>query len=105
MFEVVFDANNNIGNSSLPYFFDQNGYGDALAAESFYNLFSNTDVRKSLFIVGSPIRGANVKVVNKFPNSGSADKDETKVIRISEVYLSQQKRLIKPIMKRWQKII
>lgn len=87
LFEVVFDANNNIGNSSLPYFFDQSGYGDALATESFYNLFSNTDVRKSLFIVGSPIRGANAKVVNKFPNSGSADKDETKVIRMSEVYL------------------
>lgn len=87
LFEVVFDANNNIGNNSLPYFFDQSGYGDALAAESFYNLFSNTDVRKSLFIVGSPIRGATVKVVNKFPNSGSADKDEAKVIRMSEVYL------------------
>ena len=87
LFEIVFDANNNAGNNSLPYFFDQGGYGDALAADNFYNLFSNTDVRKSLFIVGSPIRGANVKVVNKFPNAGSADKDEMKVIRISEVYL------------------
>lgn len=87
LFEVVFDATNNIGNSSLPYFYDQSGYGDALATESLYNLYSNTDVRKSLFIVGSPIRGANVKVVNKFPNTGSADKDEAKVIRMSEVYL------------------
>ena len=40
-----------------------------------------------MFIVGSPIRGANVKVINKFPNTGSADKDETKVIRMSEVFL------------------
>lgn len=87
LFEVVFDANNNIGNSSLPYFFDQSGYGDALATESLYNLYSNTDVRKDLFIVGSPIRGANAKVINKFPNTGSADKDEIKVIRMSEVYL------------------
>src|SRR4029078_4768519 len=87
LFEIVFDATNNIGNSSLPYFFDQTGYGDALATESLYDLYSNTDVRKDLFIVGSPIRGGDVKVVNKFPNTGSADKDEMKVIRMSEVYL------------------
>jgi len=87
LFEIVFDATNNIGNSSLPYFFDQTGYGDALATESLYNLYSNTDVRKDLFIVGSPVRGADAKVVNKFPNAGSADKDEMKVIRMSEVYL------------------
>jgi len=86
LFEIVFDATNNIGNSSLPYFFDQSGYGDALATESLYDLYSNTDVRKDLFIVGSPIRGDDVKVVNKFPNTGSADKDEMKVIRMSEVY-------------------
>ncbi len=87
LFEVVFDANNNAGNSSLPYFYDQNGYGDALATESLYNTYSNTDVRKDLIIVGSPTRGANAKVVNKFPNAGSPDKDEYKVIRMSEVYL------------------
>ena len=87
LFEIVFDATNNIGNSSLPYFYDQSGYGDALATESLYDLYSNTDVRKDLFIVGSPIRGADAKVVNKFPNTGSADKDDMKVIRMSEVYL------------------
>jgi len=86
LFEIVFDATNNIGNSSLPYFFDQSGYGDALATESLYNLYSNTDVRKDMFIVGSPIRGDEAKVVNKFANTGSADKDEMKVIRMSEVY-------------------
>ncbi|MEO6221272.1 MAG: RagB/SusD family nutrient uptake outer membrane protein [Ginsengibacter sp.] len=86
IFEVVFDANSTIANSSLAYFYDQNGYGDALAAESLYNLYSNTDVRKDLVIVGSPIRGANAKVVNKFPNAGSPDKDETKVLRLSEIY-------------------
>jgi len=87
LFEIVFDATNNINNSSLPYFYDQGGYGDALATESLYDLYSNTDVRKDLFIVGSPIRGADAKVVNKFPNTGAADKDEMKVIRMSELYL------------------
>ena len=87
LFEVVFDANNNAGNSSLPYFYDQNGYGDALATESLYNTYSNTDVRKDLINFVSPTRRANAKVVNKFPNAGSPDKDEYKVIRMSEVYL------------------
>lgn len=86
LFEVVFDANSVIGNSSLAYFFDQNGYGDALASESLYNLYNNTDVRKDLIIVGSPIRGPDAKVVNKFPNAGSPDKDETKILRMSEIY-------------------
>ncbi|MEO8109257.1 MAG: RagB/SusD family nutrient uptake outer membrane protein [Ginsengibacter sp.] len=86
LFDVVFDANSTISNSSLAYFYDQSGYGDALASESLYNLYSNTDIRKDLIIVGSPIRGATAKVVNKYPNAGSADKDETPVLRMSEVY-------------------
>ncbi len=86
LFEVVFDANSVIANSSLAYFYDQNGYGDALASESLYNMYSNSDVRKDLIVVGSPIRGATAKVVNKFPNAGSPDKDETKVLRMSEIY-------------------
>ena len=87
LFEVVFDASNNLGNSSLAYFFDQTGYGDALATESLYNTYSSTDVRKDLIIVGSDVRNSTDKVVNKFPNAGSADKDDVKVIRMSEVYL------------------
>jgi len=87
LFEVVFDASNNLGNSSLPYFYDQTGYGDALATESLYNTYSATDVRKQLIIVGSDVRSSTDKVVNKFPNAGSADKDDIKVLRMSEVYL------------------
>lgn len=87
LFEVVFDASNNLGNSSLAYFFDQTGYGDALATESLYNTYSATDVRKELIIVGSDVRNSTDKVVNKFPNAGSADKDDVKVLRMSEVYL------------------
>ena len=86
LFEVVFDAVQNAGLNSLPYFFDQSGYGDALAADSFYDLFSLTDVRRNLFLTSSPVRGS-VKVVNKYPNTNSADKDEFKVLRLSEVYL------------------
>lgn len=87
LFEVVFDLVGNIGNNSLAYFYDQNGgYGDALASQSLYNVYSATDVRRSLILTSSPTRG-NVKVVNKYPNSSQPDKDEVKVIRLSEVYL------------------
>ena len=87
LFEVVFDLVGNAGNNSLAYFYDQNGgYGDALAAQALYNLYSATDVRRSLILPSSPTRG-NVRVVNKYPNSSQPDKDEVKVIRLSEVYL------------------
>lgn len=86
LFEVVNDLSGNAGIDALSYFYDQVGYGDALAAESLYQLYSNNDVRKTLILPSSPIRG-NVRVVNKYPNSSQPDKDEVKVIRMSEVYL------------------
>jgi hypothetical protein len=87
LFEVVNDLVGNAGNNSLAYFYDQSGgYGDALAAQSLYNLYATTDVRRSLILTSSPTRG-NVRVVNKFPNSSQPDKDEVKVLRMSEVYL------------------
>ena len=86
LFEVVFDLVGNAGNDALPYFYDQVGYGDALAAQSLYNLYSTSDVRRLLILPSSPIRG-DVRVVNKYPNSTQPDKDEFKVIRMSEVYL------------------
>jgi len=86
LFEVVHDVSGNAGKESMPYLFDQNGYGDALVAESFYDIFSNTDIRKDLITVGSDQRGPDVKVVAKFPNAGSADPDDMKILRLSEVY-------------------
>ena len=86
LFEVVFDLVGNAGNDALAYFYDQVGYGDALAAQSLYNLYAANDVRRSLILPSSPIRG-NVRVVNKYPNSSQPDKDEVKVIRMSDVYL------------------
>jgi hypothetical protein len=86
LFEVVFDLVGNAGNNSLAYFYDQEGYGDALAAQSLYNIYSATDVRRGLIFTSSPVRG-NVKVVNKYPITTQPDKDEFKVIRLSEVYL------------------
>jgi hypothetical protein len=86
LFEIVFDLVGNPGNDALSYFYDQIGYGDALAAESLYQLYGANDVRRALILPSSPVRG-NVRVVNKYPNSSQPDKDEFKVIRMSEVYL------------------
>jgi hypothetical protein len=86
LFEVVFDLAGNAGNDALAYFYDQAGYGDALAADALYQLYAPTDVRRNLFLPSSPIRG-DVRVVNKYPNITQTDKDEVKVIRMSEVYL------------------
>ncbi|MES1214293.1 MAG: RagB/SusD family nutrient uptake outer membrane protein [Bacteroidota bacterium] len=86
LFEVVHDISGNASKESMPYLFDQNGYGDALVAESFYDIFSNTDIRKDLITVGSDRRGPDVKVVSKFPNAGAADPDDMKMLRLSEVY-------------------
>src|SRR5687768_384535 len=61
LFEVSFDLVGNAGNDALAYFYDQVGYGDALAAQSLYNLYQATDVRRTLFLNSSPVRG-NVRV-------------------------------------------
>ncbi|HYH15498.1 MAG TPA: RagB/SusD family nutrient uptake outer membrane protein [Flavisolibacter sp.] len=86
LFEVVFDQYGNADIDALSYFYDQIGYGDALAAESLYQLYAPQDVRKGLILPESPIRG-DVRVVNKYPNTTEVDKDEVKIIRMSEVYL------------------
>lgn len=86
LFEVVFDLVGNAGNSSLAYFYDQAGYGDALCSDDLYDSYSASDLRKQLILLGSPTRG-DVYVVNKYPNSTQPDKDEFKVLRMSEIFL------------------
>ncbi len=83
VFEIGFDPTGNAGLESLPYFFLQAGYGDAMAAESFFNTFSATDVRRSLMIDGTR-SGKNIKIINKYPNNINY---AIKMIRLSEVYL------------------
>ena len=88
IFEVTSDAVNNNGTNALSYFYDQTGYGDALASDDFYNKYSATDVRRQLFISGTRASQA-VKIVNKYSNTNNAaDKDDTKVIRYSEIILT-----------------
>ena len=88
IFEVASDAVNNNGTNALSYFFDQAGYGDAIGADDLYNKFAATDVRRDLFITGTRAN-QQVRIVNKYPNTNTAsDKDDTKIIRYSEVLLT-----------------
>ncbi|WP_443943686.1 RagB/SusD family nutrient uptake outer membrane protein [Pedobacter sp. AW1-32] len=87
LFEVVSDATYNLGTDELAYMYSQAGYGDLLAAPALYNLYNSTDVRRSLITVGSRASAENpAYIVTKF-KAVSGDRDDKKVIRLSDVYL------------------
>ncbi len=83
LFELGFDPTGNAGLESLPYFFLQAGYGDALAADAFFNTLATTDVRRSL-MTDATRASKSVKVINKYLNNINYT---IKVVRLSEVYL------------------
>lgn len=87
LFEVVSDNVLNLGNDELAYIYSQDGYGDLLCAPELYNLYRPTDVRKSLIKVGARSNAENpAYIVTKF-KAVSDDRDDKKVIRVSDVYL------------------
>jgi starch-binding outer membrane protein, SusD/RagB family len=87
IFEISNDLVNNGGTDALSYFYDLAGYGDAMAADDLYNLYTATDVRRSLMIPGVK-SGQAVKLVIKYPNTSStSDRDEIKILRYSDVLL------------------
>ena len=88
IFEISADNVNNNGTNALAYFYDQSGYGDALASDDLYNQYSTTDARRNLFITGTRAN-QTVRIANKYPNTtNTSDKDDSKVIRYSEVILT-----------------
>jgi hypothetical protein len=86
LLEISFDAVANNAFDALPYIYLQSGnYGDMLCSSELYDLFETTDIRKSLYATG--IRGGLASVfVNKY-SSFTGDHSDTKVIRMSEMYL------------------
>ena len=86
LFEVSFDAVANNAFDALAYIYLQSGnYGDMLCSSELYDLFETDDIRKSLYATGT--RGGLASVfVNKF-TSFSGDHTDTKVVRMSEMYL------------------
>ena len=83
--EVSSDAVSNNGFEALSYIYSQQGYGDLLCSDDLYTLFSATDTRRTILATG--IRGGLPSVfVNKYPDI-SGDRSDTKVLRLSDVYL------------------
>ncbi len=86
LFEVDADVVNNNGFDDIGSIYE-NGYQDIYASMQLYNLYNETDVRTSVMIEGETKNGAAAILVDKYPNSQSDDRDNLKVMRLSEVYL------------------
>lgn len=91
IFEVANTTTDNLSTNSIGYFFNQSGYGDALATDGLYNSYSSTDVRKG-FMTRSKRSGSGgenpANIVNKYSNVSTFD-ENLKVIRLAELYLNR----------------
>lgn len=94
LFEVASDLANNNGFDQLGAIYLQLGgdYGDLLATDTLYSLYSATDVRRGL-CVRAPAgyrsgQAGNINLCYKYSNAaGSGDKDDTKVLRLADIIL------------------
>jgi hypothetical protein len=87
LFEVSSDANNSSGFDGLANIYNQAGYGDLLVADDLYALFASTDIRKSLYTVGTRGGIQAININNKYPGTFGSDISDTKILRMSEIYL------------------
>jgi starch-binding outer membrane protein, SusD/RagB family len=86
LFEVSSDAISNNGFDGLANIYSQAGYGDMLCTDDLFALYAASDVRKLLFATGT--RGGSPAIfVNKYPNTNGSDVSDTKVVRLSDIYL------------------
>lgn len=90
IFEVQYTATDNLGSDAMVNFSKQGGsYGDALATENLYNIYTAADVRRGLLLMGkrSGSGGEDPAVqITKFDNT-STYLEGIKIIRLAEVYL------------------
>ncbi len=85
LFELVNLATENAGVDGLGYLYDQSGYGEALATADLYNLYSPTDVRRSLIQVG--VRNGTFENPAYFARKYLGQTYNVKVLRLSDAYL------------------
>ena len=86
LFEVDADVVNNNGFDDLGGIYI-NGYQDIYASSQLTSLYSASDVRLNLFVSGNTKAGPAAMKVKKYSNAQNADRDNPKVMRLSEVYL------------------
>jgi hypothetical protein len=89
--ETIFELNNsataNNGVEGVDYMYSRTGLGDMLATDDTYALYTATDQRRALIVKGTR-SGQEVNYVNKYQNTGVADRDEIKLLRYAEVLLT-----------------
>jgi hypothetical protein len=86
LFEVDADVINNNGFDDLGGIYI-NGYQDLYATSTLYSQYSATDARKSVLIESTAKNGTPAVLNDKYPNATNGDRDNIKVLRLSEVYL------------------
>ncbi|MDE3236912.1 MAG: RagB/SusD family nutrient uptake outer membrane protein [Bacteroidota bacterium] len=88
LFEVSSDGINNNGFDALTNIYNQAGYGDLLCTDDLYALYTATDIRNTTWLSTGTRGGVPATFVTKYKNpNGSADPDDTKLLRLSDVYL------------------
>ena len=87
LFEVSSNATANNGFDALANIYNQGGYGDILCADPLYALFEAADIRKSLYTTGTRGGLPAVFVNVKYPGTFGGEISDTKILRLSDVYL------------------
>ncbi len=90
--ESIFGLNNpstaNNGTEGMDYMYSPKGFGDLLATDSLYDLYSATDFRRG-WMVDSTKNGNQAYVITKYQNPiGAGDHDEVKLLRYAETVLT-----------------
>jgi starch-binding outer membrane protein, SusD/RagB family len=98
IFELALTKTTYLGTTALGYMYDTRGYGDMVASKSLLSLYENGDVR-AITKEGEPDNGPpdgdlmfytvnGFTYTSKYPGrDGTAGLDNTKIIRLSEMYL------------------
>lgn len=87
LFEVSSDVNASVGFDCLANIYNQAGYGDLLCSDPLYALFEAADARKGLYTTGTRGGLPAVFLNKKYPGTFGSDISDTKVLRLSDVYL------------------
>ncbi|HEX6849072.1 MAG TPA: RagB/SusD family nutrient uptake outer membrane protein [Chitinophagaceae bacterium] len=87
LLEISSNATANNGFDGLANIYNQGGYGDLLCSDELYALFEAADIRKSLYPTGTRGGVPAVFVNNKYPGTFGGEISDTKILRLSDIYL------------------
>jgi len=88
IFTLINTPTDNGGVNSVGGIYDQDGYGDILATEDLYNIYTDTDGRRDIMTRGDRLDGERDALFaeGKYPN-GETGQDYYKILRLADVYL------------------